>query len=500
VVRELLRGDRSYSELRQALPTLSDKVPSDRLAHLAAVDVVDVVERDRPRPIFSRPAAPSAAVGDPTDLNRVAHHIDLMSRRRGQLASGGRQRRTKEGAAMSAQHEADTATTHRVLILGAGYAGTAAAIQCAARVGQRQDVEVTLVNAQERFTERLRLHMAATGQQLAELTVPELLKGTGARFVRGWVTAVDADARTVRIDDDRVLHYDTLVYGLGSVADTAAVPGVEDHAYTLNSAQDAEMLADRLARLGSGTVVVGGSGLTGVESAAEIAERHPELDVVLLGRYEPGAAMNAKARAYLQGALDRLGVRVLSGVEVVKVLPGAVEQAGGETIGADVVLWTSGTRVSPLAAAAGLTVDGHGRIATDAALRSVSHPEVYAVGDAAAIRQGYGVMHGTCQGGMPTGVHAAVSIVRSLEGRPPKPFRFGYYHTPVSLGRHDAVVQFTRPDDSPRRLHLTGRTAAWYKETVTASPWPTYGRMRKMPASGAFWPRGGRFTRSGEAL
>lgn len=398
---------------------------------------------------------------------------------------------------MSAQREAGPgmATTHRVLILGAGYAGMSAAIQLAARVKRREGVQVTLVNAQERFTERLRLHMTATGQQLAELNIPELLEGTGAQFVRGWVTAVDADAKIVQIDDDRVLHYDTLMYGLGSVADTAAVPGVEDCAYSLNSAQDAEVLADRLARLGSGTVVVCGSGLTGIESAAEIAEQHPGLNVVLLGRAEPGAAMNPKAKAYVQRALDRLGVQVRSGVEVVKVLPDAVELTGAESIAADVVLWTSGTRVSPLAAAAGLTVDERGRIVTDAALRSVSHPEVYAVGDAAAIRQGYGVMHGTCQGGMPTGVHAAVSLVRALEGKQPKSFRFGYYHTPVSLGRHDAVVQFTRPDDSPRWVYLAGRVAARYKETVTASPWPTFGRMKKMPASGAFWPRGGRVSR-----
>ncbi|MET7327972.1 FAD-dependent oxidoreductase [Nonomuraea sp. NPDC005650] len=396
---------------------------------------------------------------------------------------------------MNDNREASATATHRILVLGAGYAGMAAAVQLAARVGRRADVRVTLVNPQERFIERLRLHMSATGQQVAELNIPELLEGTGARFVRGWVTAVDVTAKTVRIDDDRVLNYDTLVYGLGGVADTAAVPGVEDHAYTLNSPQDAEVLAGRLARLGHGTVVVGGSGLTGIESAAEIAERYPELNVVLLGRQEPGAAMRPRPKAYLQAALARLGVQVRSGVEVTKVLPDSVELAGGESVPADVVLWTSGTRVSPLAAAAGLTVDERGRVVTDATLRSVSHPEAYAVGDAAAIRQGYGVMHGTCQGGMPTGVHAAVSIVRTLDGKRPKPFRFGYYHTPVSLGRNDAVVQFTHPDDSPRRVHLTGRMAARYKETVTASPWPTYGRMKKMPASGAFWPRGGRFTR-----
>ena len=400
---------------------------------------------------------------------------------------------------MSARQETGTATAHHVVILGAGYAGMAAAVQLAARVKRREGVRVTVVNARERFTERMRLHMTATGQRTAELSIPELLEGTGAQFVRGWVTAVDADAKTVRIDDDRVLPYDTLVYGLGGVAGTSAVPGAEDHAYTLSSAQDAELLANRLARLGSGTVVVAGSGLTGIESAAEIAERHPELNVVLLGRQEPGSAMAPKPKAYLHAALDRLGVQVRAGVEVVKVLPDAVQLAGGENVAADAVLWTSGTRVSPLAAAAGLDVDQHGRIVTDAALRSVSHPEVYAIGDAAAIRQGYGLMHGTCQGGMPTGVHAALSIDRVLRGRRPKPFRFGYYHTPVSLGRGDAVVQFTRPDDSPRRICLTGRMAVRYKETVTASPWPTYGRMKKMPASGAFWPRGGRFTRNPEA-
>ncbi|MEU1385836.1 MULTISPECIES: FAD-dependent oxidoreductase [unclassified Nonomuraea] len=389
---------------------------------------------------------------------------------------------------------------HHVLVLGAGYAGMAAAVQLAARTKGRADVRVTLVNPQERFTERLRMHVVASGQQVAEMRIPELLEGTGARFVRGWVTAVDVRTRSVRIDDDRVLHYDTLVYGLGSVADSVTVPGVEEHAYTLDSVPDAEALAARLARLGRGTVAVCGSGLTGVESAAEIAERHPELDVVLLGRQEPGAAMAAGPREYVRKALARLGVRVRSGVEVTKVLPGSVEVVCGpdaESVAADVVLWTSGTRVSPLAAAAGLTVDDRGRIVTDAFLRSVSHPDVYALGDAAAIRQGYGVMHGTCQSGMPTGVHAAVSILRALDGRRLKPFRFGYYHTPVSLGRNDGVVQFTHPDDSPRRVYLTGRTAARYKETVTAAPWPTYVRMKKMPVSGALWPRGGRFTRIG---
>jgi NADH dehydrogenase FAD-containing subunit len=184
---------------------------------------------------------------------------------------------------------------------------------------------------------------------------------------------------------------------------------------------------------------------------------------------------------------------------MVKVLDGSVELADGRSVGADVVVWTGGVRVTPLAAASGLAVDERGRILTDDALRSRSHPEVYAVGDAAAVRQGYGVVHGTCQSGMPTGVHAAMSIARELRGRTPRRFRFGYVHAPVSLGRHDAVVQFTHPDERPRRMYLTGRRAVWYKETVSASPWPTYRRMRSFPRSASVWPRGGRFTRSHRA-
>ena len=150
------------------------------------------------------------------------------------------------------------------------------------------------------------------------------------------------------------------------------------------------------------------------------------------------------------------------------------------------VLWTTGVRVSPIAAAAGLEVDDRGRIVTDESLRSVSHPNVYAVGDAAAIRQGYGVMHGTCQSGIPTAVHAATSIVRELKGKQPKKFRFGYVHQPVSLGRHDAVIQFTHADDSPGRFYLAGRMAVGVQRDGERQP------VDHIPAAqGAARTRGG---------
>ena len=166
------------------------------------------------------------------------------------------------------------------------------------------------------------------------------------------MTGIDADAQTVRIDDAFTLRYDTLIYALGSVADTSVVSGVEEFAYTLNRAQDAVLLAEQLDRLSDGTVVVAGGGLTGIESAAEIAEQHPDLDVVLLSRQVPGSMMGDKARARLHQGLDRLGVPVRSGVDIVKVMSDGVTLDNGEVVAvAGACCGRTGVRVSPIAAA-----------------------------------------------------------------------------------------------------------------------------------------------------
>ncbi|WP_119726368.1 NAD(P)/FAD-dependent oxidoreductase [Thermomonospora amylolytica] len=385
---------------------------------------------------------------------------------------------------------------HRVVVLGAGYTGMLAAIRLARRT-RRMDVRITVVNPSERFTERLRMHQVAAGQELAEHRITDLLAGTGVTFVRGTATAIDPEGRTVVVDDGAVtLGYDTLVYALGSSADTGGVPGADVHAFTLDGAGGAARLAARLRELGAagGTVAVCGGGLTGVEAAAEIAEAYPGLDVTLIGVAEPGAMMGAKARAHLRRALDRLGVTVKVGARVTKVLPDAVELEGGEIVSADVCLWTAGVKVPSLARDAGIAVDERGLVVVDPTLRSVSHPDVHAIGDAAAIRMAWGRIHGTCQSGMPTGQYTADTIARLLRGRPVKPFRFGYFHQPVSLGRRDAVIQFTRADDTPRRAYLKGRAAVLYKETVSGSPIKLYRLGKRMNVS-ATLSKGGRATR-----
>lgn len=375
-------------------------------------------------------------------------------------------------------------TEHRIVILGAGYTGMLTAVRLARRT-RKLNVRITIVNPSARFTERLRMHQIAAGQDLAEHRIADILTGTGVEFVQGWVTSLDPVAQHVVVDDTVTLPYDELVYALGSSTDTSIVPGAADHAWTLNDPRTAHQFAERLNVIAAhgGSVAVCGGGLTGIEAATEIAEANPGLRVTLISTGEPGAMMGDKARAYLRRALDRLGVARQVGQAVTKVLPDAVELADGALVPADLTLWTTGVCVSPLAAQAGIATDARGLMIVDATLKSVSHPTIHAVGDAAAVRMDWGQLHGTCQSGMPTAAYTADVIARQLRGKSLRPFRFGYFHQPVSLGRKDAVIQFTKYDETPRRFYLAGRVAAIYKESVSKSPLPVFRLSKKMTVS-----------------
>ncbi|MEV6659919.1 NAD(P)/FAD-dependent oxidoreductase [Nocardia fluminea] len=389
-----------------------------------------------------------------------------------------------------------TTTAHRIVVLGAGYTGMLAAIRLARRT-RKMDVAITLVNPSARFTERLRMHQIAAGQELAHHDIPEILDGTGVEFVQGRVTAIDPAAQRVHVDGAGELAYDELIYALGSTAETTLVPGVADHAFTLDDPRLAREFAGKLATLAAqgASVAVCGGGLTGIEAATEIAESHPALRVTLISSGEPGAMMGGRARAHLNKAMDRLGIIREIGVRVTTVRPDAVELADGVVIGADLTLWTTGVRVSPLAAEAGIETDARGLIVVDPTLKSVSHPMIHAIGDAAAVRQGWGQVHGTCQSGLPTAAYTADLIAAELRGKTVRPFRFGYFHQPVSLGRRGAVIQFTNADDTPRRLYLTGWAARTYKEMVSSSPVPTFKASKKMTMSVQL-SKGGRTTRA----
>ncbi|MEV4094684.1 NAD(P)/FAD-dependent oxidoreductase [Streptosporangium saharense] len=351
--------------------------------------------------------------------------------------------------------------THHIVVLGAGYAGLVAAKLAARQAGTR----VTLVNQRDHFVERVRLHQLATGQRLRDLPLTELLAGTGIELAVDTVTGIDADTRTVRLAQTAQVNYDTLIYALGSQADLSLVPGAAEHAHTVATFDQAERLRARLRD--GGTAVVVGGGLTGIEAAAELAECLPEVKVRLVTEGALGGALSRKAQRHLNAVFARLGVEVHEHARVAEVRDDHVTLEGGDRLGADVTIWTTGFRVPELAREAGFSVDDAGRLLVDPTLRSVSHPEVYGIGDAAAVRTADGMeLRMACATGLPVAQQAVRAIAARRAGRTPRPVRFRYANQCVSLGRHDGLIQFVRGNDSPVEMVLTGRMAAVYKEAI----------------------------------
>ncbi|MEU6160217.1 FAD-dependent oxidoreductase [Streptomyces sp. NPDC047130] len=362
------------------------------------------------------------------------------------------------------------ATQHRIIVLGAGYTGASAAGRLARRLHPR-DVAVTLVNAEPDFVERVRMHQLAVGQELRHRPLREMFTGTGVRLEVAKVTGIDVGRRTVAVvgeDGARELAYDTLVYALGSGWNDHGIPGVREHAHEVASRAGALRLRDRLAGLEAGQpVVVVGGGLTGLEAATEIAESHPQLAVSLAARGGLGDWLSAKGRGHLRKVFDGLDVTVHENAAITGVEADHVTTADGRVIPAAVTVWTTGFAVHPVARATALEVAGAGRIVVDGTMRSVSHPDVYAVGDAAlATGPGGRPLRMSCASGVPTAWQAADSIAARLTGGklPEVPLR--YFNQCVSLGRREGLIQYVTADDRARSAALTGRVAAVYKELV----------------------------------
>lgn len=348
-----------------------------------------------------------------------------------------------------------------IVVIGAGYTGLAAA-KLAARW---TDADVTLINERDRFVERVRLHQLAAGQTLRDLPIRDLLAGTRVRLVVDRVTAVEPSARTIILRDGAPVGYDRLVYALGSEADLESVPGVTEHAYPLAGVEQAQRLRQRLAE--AQVVAVVGGGLTGIEAAAELAESLPRLRVHLVTGGELGDTLSRRGRNHLARTFTRLGVQVHEQAKVISVDQSGLELAGGDRVEADTVVWTAGFRVPNLAREAGFAVDHNGRLVVDETLRSVSHPEVSGIGDAAAVRRPGGQeLRMACATGLPAAQQGVRALADRLADREPRPMRFRYLNQCISLGRKEALVQFTRADDSPREAILTGRLAARYKESI----------------------------------
>ncbi|WP_040690375.1 NAD(P)/FAD-dependent oxidoreductase [Nocardia vinacea] len=358
---------------------------------------------------------------------------------------------------------------HRIVVLGAGYAGAITAGRLAKRL-HRDDVEITLVNADPEFVERIRMHQLASGQDLPVRPLRDLFAGTGVQVRIARVTAVDVDRKTIDLTGENI-GYDTLVYALGSTIADYGVPGVAEHAHNVAGKQAALRLRARLNELRAGeTALIVGGGLTSIEVAAEIAEARPDLEVAIAARGGVGDWLDEKAQRHLRGAFERFGITVHEHADVTRVTANGVITRSGQDIPAQMTVWTAGFTVHPMAAATTLAVSDSGRIVVDATLRSVSHPDVYAVGDAAhAEGVGGKPLRMGCATANPMAWQGADAMAARLTGRKVPDAPIGYASQCISLGRRDGIIQKVTPDDQPTSKVVTGRMGARIKELICAA-------------------------------
>ncbi|WP_020672482.1 NAD(P)/FAD-dependent oxidoreductase [Amycolatopsis nigrescens] len=374
---------------------------------------------------------------------------------------------------------------HRIVVLGAGYAGAFSAGYLARQL-HADDFEITVVNAEPDFVERLRLHQLAAGQDLRRRPLAEVFAGTGIRLRLARVTNVDAERRTVTVADgegiDR-LEYDTLLYALGSTAADHGVTGVNEHAFHVAARPAALRLRTRLDELGEGgKVLVVGGNLTAIEAATEIAESRPGLRINLATSGELGGWLGTKARRHLLRAFDRFGITVHEHTTIERVEKAAAVAADGTAFASDATVWAAGFAVHPIAATSGLEVVTNGQLTVDRQMRSVSHPDVYVAGDSAFVIGDNGrPLPMSCASAGFTSMQATAAIIGDLTGRKISTTSLSYVGNHISLGRKDGLFQLVDGDARSKSWALRGRTAARVKSAILgANPWtlshPTLGR------------------------
>jgi NADH dehydrogenase len=296
----------------------------------------------------------------------------------------------------------------------------------------------------------------------------------GVRLITGDVTGLDHGRRVATLrpteGDPYEVRYDVVVVGLGSVSRVLPVPGLAERAVGFKSVAEAIYLRNRvLSRMDAAestedeavrrralTFLFVGGGYAGVEALAELEDlardacrhyrtvRRQHMRWVLV---EAAGGILPEIGTGLGGyALERLrrrGIEVRLDTRLDSAEGGVMALSNGERFEAETLVWTTGVRAHPLLSRLGLPIDDRGRLVADEFLRVRGTEGAWTAGDGAAVPD-------VAEGGLcpPTAQHAlrqarllADNVVRTMEGRVPKPFVYRTRGGLVSLGRYKGVAR-----------------------------------------------------------
>ena len=363
------------------------------------------------------------------------------------------------------------AVVPRVVIVGGGMGGIAAAKKLA-----QAPVEVTLVDSRNYYLfQPLIYEVAGAIVNVEDVThtIRGLLRGqTNARVWLGTAAGVDFERHELVLDDGDRLGYEYLILATGLRSDVARVPGAVEHAFPMKTLDDALRLRNHLLRrletvathpelaaAGALDIVIVGGSTTGVEVVAAFSEIYnhalrqefPEIDFTqakitlieagdtLLPAFEP------VLRSWAERELIANGAVVWLRSPVAQIGPASVTLADGEEITAGTIVVATGVRATALADSLGAAQAATGRVIVEPNLSLPCHPEVFVIGDMAALPRRDGGLHpALAQFALQGGRHAAREITRQLDGRPSRRFRYWDKGMTSMVGYNAAVLQSGR--------------------------------------------------------
>jgi len=334
--------------------------------------------------------------------------------------------------------------TTTVVVLGSGYAGTGTVKRLESELWA--DTELVWVSDVDYHFVLHESHRMIRNPAVDEhVTIPvEDVAAPSTRFVQGEVTDLDVDDRTVHLADGDTVDYDYAVVALGSKTAFYGIPGLEAQALTLKGRQDALDIheavadaADAATRQDPAQVVIGGAGLSGIQSAGEVAryrdEHRAPIDVYLVEALDdifPGN--DDSVQRALRKRLEALDVEILTDDPITEADEEAIHFDEGDSLPYDVFVWTGGITGQDAMDDADLEKE-HNRVHAEATFRTEDE-RVFAVGDTALVDQGDDPAPPTAQAAWQAAEVVGQNVARAIEGRPLKTWRYDDKGTVVSVG------------------------------------------------------------------
>jgi NADH dehydrogenase len=339
----------------------------------------------------------------------------------------------------------------QVVVLGAGYAG-AGTVQSLET--ELDDAEITWVSDHEYHLVLHEAHRVIRDPEVRDqVTVPiDEIKALDTEFVHDTVVGLDTEEQVVELDERGDLDYDYAVVCIGSETAFFGIDGLREHALTLKSLDDALDIHDEVAAAAEAAtrddpaqVVVGGAGLSGIQSAGEIAEYRDEhgvpIDIHLVegldNVFPPGdPELQGKLRKHLEDA----DVNIMTG-EFIGEVDEETVYIGDETeLDYDVLLWTGGITGQDAVHDVDLEKDERNHRINTGMNFQTEDERVFAIGDCALIDQpGENPAPPTAEAAWEAADHIGKNMARAMRGQPLDDWTFKSKGTAISVGE-DAVA------------------------------------------------------------